>query len=152
MEVKSTKVIRFPVTINSVKGVRAYIKTDIVKNYLSLLLSRKSMKTLGMVLDFKNDCCWISGKSVKLSTTTCGHPSLPLTNMLLEVGKSPNIVLNVKALDKCSKLKGRLRIYKGNLNNISKDKLISMVKSSRIFHKEFLDLIRDVCDSCWFCM
>lgn len=53
------------------KGVRAYTEADIVQNDLPLLLSHKSMKTAGMVLDFKND--WFLGKSLKLRTATSGH-------------------------------------------------------------------------------
>lgn len=52
VEVKSTKVVKFPVTIGSAKSVRAYIEAGIVKNDLPLLISYKSMKLAGMVLDF----------------------------------------------------------------------------------------------------
>ena len=63
--------------IGVVKGVRAYIEADIVKNDLSLLLNHKSIKTAGMLLDFKNDSCWIFGRYVKLLCMMPGHYSLP---------------------------------------------------------------------------
>ena len=49
VEVKAINSVKFPVTIGCVKGVRAYIEADIVKNDLPLLLSHKSMKIL--------ECC-----------------------------------------------------------------------------------------------
>ena len=39
IEVKAIKSVKPPVTIGGLKGVRAYIEAEIVKNYLSLLLS-----------------------------------------------------------------------------------------------------------------
>ena len=90
--------VKFPVTIGGIKGVRVYIEADIVKNNLPLLLGHKSMKIAGMVLDLKNDCCCILGRYIKLQTTISGHYSLPLTNMLLETERLMNVVLHCKAL------------------------------------------------------
>ena len=56
-----------------VKGIRAYIEADIIKNDL---LSHKSMKTAGMLLDYKNDSYWILGRYIKLLSTKSGHWSL----------------------------------------------------------------------------
>ena len=53
VEVKGINSVEFPVTIEGVKGVRASIEADIVKNDPPLLLSHKSMKTAGMLLNFK---------------------------------------------------------------------------------------------------
>ena len=53
MEIKVTNSVKFPVTIGGVKCLGVYIEADIVKNDLPLLLSHKSMKTAGMLLDFK---------------------------------------------------------------------------------------------------
>ena len=56
------------------------------------------MKTAGMLLDFKNDSCRIVGRYMKLQSTTSGHYSLPLANMLLEVERPVNVVLHCEAL------------------------------------------------------
>ena len=69
MEVKAIKSVKFPVTIEGVKGVRVYIKVD-NKNDFPLLLSHKLMKTAGMLLDFKNDSCRILGRDIKLQSMT----------------------------------------------------------------------------------
>ena len=79
MEVKPINSVKFPVTIRDVKGVRAYIEADIVKNNLPLLLSHKYLKTAGMLLDIKNDSCGILGTHIKLQSMSSGYYSLPLT-------------------------------------------------------------------------
>ena len=65
-----------------------------MKNYLPLLLSHKSMRTAGMLLDFVNDSCWILGWYIKLQSMMSGHYSLPLTNILLEAERSASVVLH----------------------------------------------------------
>lgn len=70
-------------TIGDVSDVRAYIKNDIVKNDLPLLLSHKSLKTAGMLMDLKNDCCQIFGKSLKLRITFFEHLYYQNTKFIL---------------------------------------------------------------------
>lgn len=49
VEVRAIKTVKFPVTIG---GIRGYIEADIIKNDIPLLLSYKSMKTAGILLNF----------------------------------------------------------------------------------------------------
>ena len=62
-------------------------------------MSHKSIKTVGMLLDFRNDSCRILGRYIKLLHMTSGHYSLPLTNTLLEVERPENVVIYGKALE-----------------------------------------------------
>ncbi len=55
------------------------LKLTSSKNDLLQLLNYKSMKTAGMLLNFKNDSCQILGRYLKLQRTTSGHNNLPLT-------------------------------------------------------------------------
>ena len=87
VEVKAIKTVKFPVTLVGVKSARTYIEADIIKNDLLLLLSHKSMKTAGMLLNLKNDSCQILGRYVKLQRIISRHYSLLLTNMLLGAEK-----------------------------------------------------------------
>ena len=107
MKVKAINSVKLAVTIGCIKGVRVYIETDIVKNDLPLLLSHKSMKTAGMLLDFKNDSYRILSRCIKLQSMMSGHFSLPLRNMLLEVERPVNVVLHCEALKKCSRVEKR---------------------------------------------
>ena len=52
VEVKPIKAVKFSLTLRGIKGVRPYIEDDIIKNDLPLLLSHKSMKTTGKLLNF----------------------------------------------------------------------------------------------------
>ena len=56
---KTIKVVKFPIELRGVKGVRAYTEADIIKNDLLLLLSHKSRKIAEILLNFENDSCWI---------------------------------------------------------------------------------------------
>ena len=107
MEVKAIRSVKFPV-----KGVRAYIEANIVKNDLPLLLSHESMKTVGMLLDLKNDSCQILGRYIKLQSMTSEHYSLPLTNMSLEVQRPANVVLHCKDLKKILRVEERRKAEK----------------------------------------
>ena len=88
------------------------------------------MKTAGMLLNFKNDSCQILGRYLKLQRTTSGHNNLPLTFGNLK------IVLYCETLENVVE---RRRSY-WQFAHASKEKLISLVRCSRVFHdKEFLD-------------
>ena len=137
LEVKAFKAVKFPVTLVGVECVRAYIEVDMIKNDLPLLLSHKSMKTAGMLLNFQNASCWNLSRYIKLPRTTCGYYSVILWGFrkmyLNEEKESWKIILLI-----CLCIKERL---------------ISWVKDCRLFHdKEFLDLSKDVCDSCSVCL
>ena len=99
------KAVKFPVTSVSIKGVRAYIEADIIKNDLPLLISHKQRKTAGMLLNFKSDSCQILGRYLQSQRTISGHHTLPLRKMLLRAEKSRKIILNCEVLEKCSELK-----------------------------------------------
>ena len=60
-------------------GKRGTLTTDVVDNNIPLLLSRRSMKRTGMVLDFKNDIVRINNRAMKLKVTNTGHYALPLS-------------------------------------------------------------------------
>ena len=77
--VKSLKKVSFPCWIN---GKRGFITTDVVECGIPLLLSRRTLKTLKMVLDFENDTMMFKVKkdsAILLVNTKSGHYALPLT-------------------------------------------------------------------------
>ena len=80
-EVTSSKLVKFPVVIGSQKF---FIDANVVKNELSLLLSRQSMKRAEMIIDFSNESVNVGGKDIiKLTCRSSGHYCLPLTRLLL---------------------------------------------------------------------
>ena len=77
--VKSLKKVTIPCWIN---GKRGFITTDVVECGIPLLLSRKTLKTFKMVLDFENDTITYKGRresAIPLVNTRSGHYALPLT-------------------------------------------------------------------------
>ena len=54
------------------------LNVDVVDTDIPLLLSRTSMKSLGMNIDLKNDAVIINGKSFDLNVTISGHYMLPV--------------------------------------------------------------------------
>ena len=64
-------------------GVAGEITTDVVDCKIPLLLSRQSMKNIGMVLDFSMDTATVgssnSRRVIQLKTTSSGHYALPIS-------------------------------------------------------------------------
>ena len=60
-------------------GVSGEITTDVVDCKIPLLLSRKSMKRVGMLLDFKRDEAIVNGRHIELKVTSSGHYALPIS-------------------------------------------------------------------------
>ena len=50
-----------------------------VDGNILLLLSRKEMKSIGMVLDFRKDEATVHDRILKLKVTKTGHYALPIT-------------------------------------------------------------------------
>ena len=68
--VKSNRVVHLPVYISS---VRAFLTVHVVPVNIPLLVSRKSLKTAGAVLDFQNDQVSIFGVTIPLVITQSNH-------------------------------------------------------------------------------
>ena len=142
--------VTMPVAIGKNKYM---MSVDIVKNDIPLLISKKSMKTLGMKLNFLNDSADIGDKSIPLICSSTGHYSLPLTNWDLDV-EDTNIVLHVKhinGLGRKEKEKKAIKLHR-QFAHASKEKLVKLVKESKDFNdKEFLKCIEECCDQCEVC-
>ena len=60
-------------------GEPGELSTDVVDCNIPLLLSRKSMKSAGMILNFKQDKVTVGKRDIKLKVTKSGHYALPLS-------------------------------------------------------------------------
>ena len=65
-------------------NVDVALNVDVVDTDIPLLLSRTSMKSLGMNIDLKNDAVIINGKSFDLNVTISGHYMLPVFKPIVE--------------------------------------------------------------------
>merc|ERR1740128_51405 len=66
---------KLPVQIG---GKHMMLNTEVIKSDIPMLLSKQSMKDMGMVLDFMKDTAEIDGKIINLSETSSGHYIIPL--------------------------------------------------------------------------
>ena len=75
MEVKSKKAVVIPIVVANVK---MRLGVEIVDNEIPLLISKSSMKKMGINLDFITDSVKLAdGKLIKLHCSSSGHYLLP---------------------------------------------------------------------------
>ena len=75
--VKSVKKMHLPCWIQGLD--RGFITTEVVESGIPLLLSKRSMKNMNMVLDFKSDTITCGENVINLKNTKSGHYALPLS-------------------------------------------------------------------------
>ena len=75
--VESLKKLHIPCWIQGLD--RGFITTEVVESGIPLLLSKRSMKNMNMVLDFKNDTITCGENVIYLKNTKSGHYALPLS-------------------------------------------------------------------------
>ena len=75
--VKSVKKMHIPCWIQGLD--RGFITTEVVESGIPLLLSKRSMKNMHMVLDFKSDTITCGENVINLKNTKSGHYALPLS-------------------------------------------------------------------------
>ena len=105
VEVRAIKNVIIPVTIGN---QRYKLSVDVVKNSIPLFISRNTMKSLGMKLDFSTDTAVLNKERIDLHCTTTGHYCLPLTLCDLDERNKTKIVLhneNIMKADKNDKMK-----------------------------------------------
>ena len=69
-ECRGLKCVTLPVTIGDYK---CSLRVDIVPNDIPLLISKDTMKRLGMKIDFSDDSVTLHKKKIKLTCTKSGH-------------------------------------------------------------------------------
>ena len=74
--IPATRKVDIPVVIGSKHFT---LNTDVVPNDIPLLLSKKSIKTVNMTLDFKNDNATVFGEPEQLIVTNFGHYAIPIS-------------------------------------------------------------------------
>ena len=149
-ESAALKNVKTPVSF----GNKTYMMSvDVVKNDIPLLISKQSMKSLGMRLNFGNDTAEVSGKSIPLMCSATGHYYLPLTSWDLEDSNNHFTLhaSHIRDIGRAEKLKKAMKLHR-QFAHASKEKLIKLVKESKEFNdKEFIKCIEEYCDSCEIC-
>ena len=122
------------------------IRTDVVESNIPLLLSKPAMKKAKISINIENDTGRVFDKEVDLNTTSSGHYCLPLGKDDIEevfaVAKEELITKDAKA--------ALVKLHK-NFGHPSNDKLIGLLKDSKLWRKEYEDILQDIHDNCDIC-
>ena len=88
----SQQLVKIPAIIGL---TRVFINTDAVRKNIPLLLSKKSMKTAGTELNFRDDSVIMFDQKLQLHVTESGHYTIPLSinQQLLENGEYTLFIL-----------------------------------------------------------
>ena len=119
------------------------------------LLSKKSVKNIGMALDFKSDATNIGGSDISLCCTKSGYYSIPLSTLYINMkGSNRHINLHMSHLKDLSKEEKKRKVVKlqCHIAQPSKEKLVKLIKKSKDFcDKEFVGCARKCCRKCEIC-
>ena len=148
VETTAIRNVKVPVVI----GSHCYMMSiDVVRKNIPLLISNRSMKTMGMQLDFRTDTAKEGQQRVPLTCTTTRHFCLPLTNFNLDETSNSKIVLHAVHLKDLTRDKKFVKAKKLHCQFVhaSKEKLLKLVRNSKDFiDKEFERCIEQCCDQC----
>ena len=129
-ECRGLKCVTLPVTIGNYK---CSLRVDIVPNDIPLLISKDTMKRLGMKIGFSDDSLTLHKKKIKLTCTKSGHNCIPIYLVNLEENSSSNIILHSMELvnrstsEKMAKAKKLHRQF----SHASKEKLRKLLINSK---------------------
>lgn len=148
VECKSLKQLTIPVNIGGM--VKRMMKVEIVPTEVPLLISNKTMKRMGMKLDFANDTVYFKGKKLKLATTSTGHYCMPISAFSLEYANVVLQAVHLKDLSREEKSKKAQKLHT-QFGHARSDQLLQITKDNNICDDEFKKCIVEVCTKCEFC-
>ena len=148
--VKSTGMVSIPAVIG---GVNVIINTDVVTEYLPLLMSKESLKRARAEINFIDDSIHIMGQRLKLVESQSGHYMLPLTRTraCLEAsasGMDAKVTLIARNMLTCKDK--AIKLHRQFAHPAPK-KLISLLKSSGTDDKELEEEIHKTSKRCKVC-
>ena len=120
---------------------------------MPLLISKDTMKRLGMKIDFSDDSVTLQKKKIKLTCTKSGHYCVPINLVNLEENSSGNIILHSLELvnRSTSERMAKAKKLHRQLSHASKEKLRKLLINSKCDDKEFLQCVEKCCDECQLC-
>lgn len=129
------------------------LNVHIVESDLPLLLSRKTMKKLGMEMIFAKDTVQIGEDSFDLHTTSSGHYTLPLLNKKYTSSKSATEAVNeiflTNSWEDVKKTASRLH---RRFAHASSSQIIRLLQNAKMCTKELEEELIKIDNSCEFCL
>ena len=141
-QMESQAKYKLPVQI---AGKLVEVTTDVIKSDIPMLLSKESMKKMGMILNFINDTVQVGEKFVNLSETSSGHYIIPLLR------ETQEIHLSMKMPEKKSERLTEVRKIHRQFAHPSKQSLIKLLQEGGLWSQEVSDCVDEIylkCDIC----
>ena len=139
----STAKYKLPIQI---AGRNMEITTEVINSDIPMLLSKESMKSMGMVLNFINDTAQVGNRKINLSETSSGHYILPiLRNHNEEIHISVQLPENKPEL-----MKDVVKVHR-QFAHPGKQSMIKLLKESENWNNKIAECVEEVYESCQIC-
>ena len=149
-KLKASKMVHLPVTLcdNDIT-----LEVHVVNTDIPLLLSLKTMKKMGLNIDFESDVVTLNGKAHHLETTSSGHYTLDLGT---KADASQEILANTVAEFENNKgtdnvKKRALKLHR-RFAHASSKRIIELLRKSGKSSKEIEEELQKIEGSCDFCL
>ena len=129
---------------------KCLLGVEVVKAEIPLLISKPTMKNLKMELNCENDTAIVDEKKIKLSCTSSGHYIIPLNDYQIDHCNITLTVMDIEKLSLKEKKAKALKLHR-QFGHATEDKLVKLVKSSKMNEPEFVKCIVEVCNNCEIC-
>nr|XP_039264060.1 uncharacterized protein LOC120339893 [Styela clava] len=152
-EVISTKSVMLPAIIS---GALCYIKADVVKDKLPLLLSKSTLKKAGTTINLENDEAIMLGKPVELQFTTNGHYCIDIhpcqASKIQQRDRKDVFTSSIYTKSDKEMRKEILKLHK-QFGHASEDNLIRLIKTgNKSLSSDITSIIREVTNECEICL
>ena len=143
-QLTSTARYRLPIQVG---GKNIEIDTEVIKSDIPMLLSKQSMKDMGMVLDFMNDTAQIEGRLINLSETSSGHYIIPLLRH-----QNQEIYISVQLPeDKREMEKNIIKLHR-QFAHPGREPFIKLLKESGLYNREVQIYVNELYTNCEVCI
>ena len=150
-KVPSIMKVTIPATTD---GQKVSIRTDIVKEEISLLLSQESMKKANTHIDFANDKVTMFGNQQDLWTTSSGHYAVSIRERarIDRLDESDTeITLIAKTVNMADKMKVARKLH-SQFSHASTDKLLKLINNAGLVdHEELKEAVIEISQTCEIC-
>ena len=138
--VPSSGAFEIPVTM---AGVDLMLHTDVVECDIPLLLSKQTMKDVGIVIDMLHDRAMIFGKDIPLDTTSAGHYCIPIV-----MDYPVNSVCETLVSNSSQDIEKSLLKLHRQFGHPPKVKLVKLLEDANCWQPEYNDSVNKVYDKC----
>ena len=142
---KLTSIARYKLPV-SIGGRSLMIDTEVIKSDIPMLLSKQSMKDMGMVLNFINDTAVIDGQKINLSETSSGHYIIPL------LADEQEIHVTLQLDEDRGQMKKKIVKLHRQFAHPGKESFTKILKQSKLYDVTVQSCIDEIYANCDICL